>query len=242
VRVVGCKRRGKQGGRPDSLGDPFAPKGQRLHDRPDMDAVNSDLHQMAHQYDDLHVDAGMGPTRIPGPGSAAEHDARFELESQMRNRTLFGPQSGNPLEHGHVMATTLENYIRYAPGAERRAITDTAIEQEEWADDLYADYATIYPELAADTAGLSAAIDYTMNQLRWHGEHPARWARQHPQDFLKDVAANHSAGFGRRESAGDSNRTAGIISSGSAARQPQPADTMSDHDWMQELQRRKGIY
>jgi hypothetical protein len=159
----------------------------------------------------------------------------------MRDQTLWGPTNGDPLQHGHVMATRMEDYIRYAPGEERQAITDTANEQQNWADEMLAEYQARWPEQSRDIEGLNAAVSYTMNQLKWHGENPARWARANPEEFLRDVSINHSAGLGR-DSAGDSHRTAGIISSGSAARPPQPADTMSDTDFVQQMQRAKGIY
>src|SRR5258707_5114900 len=104
-----------------------------------MDAMN-------HKFDDLHIDGGMGPTRIPGPGSAAEHDARFELETEMRNRTLWGPTNGDPLQHGHVMATTMENYVKYAPGSERTAITEQHTDQQNFQEDLLQEFQVSRPE------------------------------------------------------------------------------------------------
>jgi hypothetical protein len=229
----------------EMTGDPWLVQGERLHDRPNLDAVNGDLDRLSHLYDGLAIDAGAGtPVPIGTPDNAAQHDARFELESEMRSRPMFGPTNGDPLQHGHIMPTTLENFTRYTGGEERTAITNAHVEQQEFQDDLWAEYQARWPQLAADPAATAAAIAYEMNHLRWHDELPERYVRQHRDDFLRNVATNQSAGLGRRESAyEDSNRTYGITTGGtSAARQPRPEDRMTDSDWHIEWQRQRKIY
>lgn len=226
----------------DQLGDPFIPEGELLSDAPDAASVAADVERMNRRFDGLAIDGGMGPTPIGTPENAAQHDARHELERRMRDQVLFGPPPNDPFAHGHRMATTAEGYLRFAPASEREPIEAAQREQTNFADGLMSEYATRFPDLASDTEGLSAAIDYTMNQLKWHGMNPGRWAREHPEDFLRDVEINHRAGLGRSTYV-DSGRTAGIYSSGPAtphsAREP---DTMSDTEWTRQMQRAKGIY
>jgi len=85
----------------DQLGDPFIPEGELLSDAPDAMSVNADMERLDRHFDNLHIDAGMGPTRIPSAENAAQVDARHELERQMRDRVLFGPTNGDPFQDGH---------------------------------------------------------------------------------------------------------------------------------------------
>jgi hypothetical protein len=202
------------------------------------------MEAMARKFDGLHIDAGFGPVAIPSPENAAQVDAREQLERQMRDQVLFGPTNGDPMQHGHTMGIRLEDYVRYAPGSVRDDITDRAIQQQNWADDMLSEYRTMFgDERADDVEGLSAAVDATLNDLKWRGENPARWARENPRLFLQDVEINHSIGRGRRTSE-DHGRTSGITSGGSApsGAHSAPGDQMNDTDWMRQMQRAKGIY
>jgi len=226
----------------DQLGDPFIPEGELLSDAPDQASVAADLEQMDRYFDNLHIDAGMGPTAIPSAEFAHQHDARFELERQMRDRTLFGPTDGNPLQHGHRMAVTAEDYLRYAPASEREPIEQAQRDQADFADALLAEYRAMFGDKADDTEGLSAAIDATMNDMKWRGENGPRFAREHPREFLREVEIHHSLGHGRGSNS-DAGRTAGIYSSGAATPQRQSPDAdMSDTEWQQQLQRKSGWY
>src|SRR2546426_4760248 len=94
----------------DEIGDPFAPRGERLHDRPNAAAVAAEIDAMNHRFDDLHI----YDTPIHGPANAAMPDVRGELEREMRQRYVGGPTvhadgSVNPMEDGHLMPTTYEN-------------------------------------------------------------------------------------------------------------------------------------
>jgi hypothetical protein len=225
-------------------GDPFLPKNSRLHDRPNADEVRGDIERMSHLYDDLHIDGGFGPVPIGSAPHAAAHDARHELETAMRNRVLFGPTNGDPMQHGHIMATTLENYTKFAPGEERRAITETALAQQDFQDDLWDEYSRRWPEMAADPAATAAAVDHVLHELaNWHHYDVPRYVREHREDFLQRVEIAQSLGHGRPSSYdGDANRTYGITTGGSAMARQRPEDTTSDHDFMVELQRQRKIY
>jgi len=219
-------------------GDPFIPEGELLSDAPDPMSVARELDEMNRRFDGLHIDAGFGPTAIPSAEFAHQHDARFELETEYRNQFIGGPTNGDPLQHGHRMAITRENFTRYAPASEREPIEAAQREDQDWGNAMMAEYEARWPDKAADRDGLSAAIDATMNDLKWHGENPGRWARANPDQFLRDVETNHSIGRGRRESDG---RTAGITSGGGVTPRAQSPDAdMSDTDWHREHQRKSG--
>jgi hypothetical protein len=169
------------------IGDPFRLKGERIHDRPSLSEVNSDLEAMDHALDNLHIDLGVGGTPLPGPENAAAEDVRARMEREMRDRVIGGPTDGNPLQHGHTMATRFEDYIRYSPGEIREAITEQAQAQDGWADNMLAEYAARWPDLAADTEALSVAVEAAMEQVRRNGHNPARWAQENPDLFLREV-------------------------------------------------------
>jgi hypothetical protein len=200
-------------------------------------AVNADIYEMDHRFDDLHIDAGMGPTPIPSPENAAQHDARGELERQMRERYIGGPTNGDPMQHGHMMAVTYEDAIRYSGGETREALTA----QTSAADEMWRDYAEIYgADMASDVEGLNAAVDATMADLKRYGYLPSEYARANRQQFLEHVNTNHVVQRNRQHD-DDAGRTGGIFSSGAAAPQREP-DKMSDTDFHIAMQKHKGIY
>jgi hypothetical protein len=223
----------------DEITDPFAPRGEHLHDRPDLAAVNADVYDMDHRFDDLHIDAGMGPTPIPSPENAAQHDARGELEHQMRERYIGGPTNGDPLQHGHTLPVTYEQAIRYSPGSVREPLMAAQAEQERFQSAMWSEFQNRYPELAADPAATAAAVDYAMAQLKWHDQNPDTWIRANAEQFISDVALYQRGGYGERQ---DSGRTGGITSGASVPQRDRPEDKMDDTQFHIEMQRRKGIY
>jgi len=218
----------------DQLGDPFIPEGELLSDAPDAMSVNADMERLDRHFDNLHIDAGMGPTRIPSAENAAQVDARHELERQMRDRVLFGPTNGDPFQDGHRMAITAENYLRFAPATEREPIEAAQRDRQNFGDALWSEFQARYPEEAKDGAAVEAAVNYELER----GVNP----RANPEQFLRDVALNVSAGLGRASNS-DSGRTVGIHSGGAVTPRAQSPDAdMSDTEWTRRLQAARGIY
>jgi hypothetical protein len=218
----------------DDLGDPFAPKGEHLHDRPALDAVNKDLQQMDNQFGDLHLDLGVEPVRLEG--SAAE-DLRHNLERQYRDRVVVGnydcPEA--MFADGAIMPQRMEDALRYSSGETRELVA----QREHATDAMLREYQVRNPDLAQDLDGMSAAIDVAMEFYAENGESPLA----DPNRFLKDVAYYHRSGVrSQRQSSADHGRTAGISSGAPAARadgQEQKGDLVEE---LQAIQRRSGFW
>jgi hypothetical protein len=113
-------------------------------------------------------------------------------------------------EHGHQLPTRKRDMLANAP----------ASAMDEWkaevvaADELLADYAAIHGrELAADSAGLEAAIAYVNRNLHYHGKLVGKYIEENREDYLADVASAHRAGYGTGRYAydgADDGRTSGI--------------------------------
>jgi hypothetical protein len=216
------------------MGDPFAPKGERYHDRPDLNAVNKDIAQMDGQFRDLHLDVGVGPVRLEGH---AADDLRHNLERQYRDRIVVGAYE-NPEQmfaDGAPMPQTMENAVRYSGGETREA----AGQVQQWADGMLAEYAQRYPDVAGDTAGLHSAVTRVMNELRDHyRENPVEFAHNNRREFLDRVYYAHL--HAQSYSDDDSGRTGGITIGAPAARgnaEEPKGDMVED---LRALQRARG--
>jgi hypothetical protein len=185
----------------DLNGDPWAVG--NLHDRPDVTAVNSDLQQYDSYLDNATMGAGVAP------GSPGWEPTRQAIEDQHH----IGPAHGEYPRHGDPLPMTARQFLANQPQSMRDEVT----EQAAAADELLDDYAAIYGrELAADSAGLQAAINYVNRQLHYHGRLVGKYITEDREGYLRDVASAHQAGYGtdRYPDYGDSGRTSGIGSGG----------------------------
>lgn len=214
------------------MGDPFAPKGERYHDRPPLDAVNRDIAAMDNQFGDLHLDLGAGPVRFEGP---AADDLRHRLERNFRDRQVVGYDTPEQMfADGAPMPQTVEQAMLYSSGETREGVA----QQQAQSDALLREYQARYPDLATDMDGLSQAIDVT---LEYYGD------ERRPSDdfhqFLKDVSTFHRSGVrSQRSQYADAGRTSGISSGAPVARgnTEEPKGDLVDE--LQAIQRRSGFY
>jgi hypothetical protein len=220
----------------DLVGDPFMPEGTIVHDRPDLSAVNANLEQY-----DRWVDAQAAAAGVL-PGSEA-----YETVTQaIRAKDMIGGDVAL-MQHGHQMPMQRRDFLEHSG----QTVRDVVGQQQNFADNLWNEYASIYGAEAANDERLGPAVEYTMEHLQWQGENPARYAREHPRDFLRDVDLARQLGHRpSRSDTHDSGRTSGIGGSGGYA--PEPSTTDGTHPYdnpdsvgmvaeLRALQRTRGI-
>ena len=202
----------------NECGDPW--QVGNISDKPSADDVRQVVSEYDAAVDDQLGNAGVHP-------SHPEYDM---LRRTIADNDMLGSKDGFP-EHGDPLPMKRRTWLENAPAS----AMDEARERKAWADGMLREYQERFPDQAGDLDGVRVAITYTMRELQWHGENPARWARANPEAFLKDVALNHSAGLGRHEAyaaGGDNGRTSGIDSGG---RQPVPTGTFDGDGMIGEM-------
>jgi len=213
-----------------TTGDPW--EVGNISDAPSPEDVNADLLRYDQHLDALTMAAGVVP------GSPAWEPTRDAIEAQH----TYGPAHGEFPRHGDPLPMTARQAIAHSP----QSFRDDLGEHADFQDDLWNEYRSIWPQLAADPQGTTYAVDHVLRERRdFYHEDPSRYVRERRTEFLQAVAMAQELGHGRPSPySADSGRTSGIGAGngGFAPEQHSPLD--SDQSGMvgelREIQRRRG--
>jgi hypothetical protein len=215
-------------------GDPFVTG--VISDAPaDMGAVNDALERYDQMLDQATINAGVAP------GSPAWEATRSAIEATH----VIGPRRDDFPQHGDQLPMTARQFAAYS-GQTTRDVLD---QQDQFHDALWAEYRDAYGDAAADDPKLAGAVDSVMADLKRNGQSPARYAREHTTDFLRDVDMARQLGH-TGPASHDSGRTGGIaggggyapdISTSNGNHPLDDADNFGMVSELRELQRKRGI-